>query len=339
LSNLKNVAQMAGVSIMTVSRVVNDNGYVKDETREKVKKALKQLDYYPNNLGRSLNQNRVNIIAVMAPIIAPLESDPYYTRLLFGIETVLTEYSNDILLSTQRRRATQSRAEYDYFRPYLERKADGVILMGAILSPHDLKLLEERKIPTCVIGDRPESPFIDVVDTKNREAFLVILEKIYEKGHRKIAFGGYEEHNFNIQERFLAYKEFLKEKGLPYRANWVFKSPKMPEYRKMLFNAFRKLEDNPSVLAFSTDAYAIGFMMDAKEAGLQIPLSVSVSGFDGAPVGQFIEPSLTTMMQPLESMGQKAAKLILQRIEDPTRSNEIALFDVDLLMGNSLMDL
>jgi len=337
MANLKDVAQASGVSVMTVSRVINRNGYVKEETRKRVEEAVKKLNYYPNNLGRGLNQGRVNIIAAMAPIEGgPIESHPYYTQLLYGVEEILIKQSYDLLLSTQRSRWVDGVLSFDYFRPYMEHKADGLVLMGAILSSDDVDFIRKNRIPLCIIGDRPKGPTIDVVDTNNRQNIKILLEKAYQLGHRKIAFGGYDEANFNVKERYQGYREFLKEKGLDFHDEYCISCSLTQDHDGYLFRKYQQMDDKPTALICSTDSFAVDVLKEARDAGLFIPGDLSVTGFDGIPLGQYIEPRLTTMVQDVKGMGCKAAELVLRRLDDPELHGESYFFDAEYLEGESL---
>lgn len=346
MSNQRDVAKLAGVSMMTVSRVINKNGYVKEETRIKVNEAIVKLEYYPNNLGRSLNNNKVNIIAVLAPMPeGAVENDPYFTRLLYGIETELMENSYDILLSTKRKRRVDGKSEFDYFRPFMERKADALILMGARLSPSDIETIRKYDIPFCVIGDRPNSRNIHVLDTLNREGFIQLLESIYKMGHREIAFGGFISESFNIVERYEGYREFLQTHNLPFREEYVFECPNVIDensnfIRNFLENRNKYIKSDrksPTVIACSTDNVAISAIRTAHNLGIEVPSELCISGFDGTPAGQLIQPRLTTMLQPLEKMGFRAANLTLSSLDNPDTPCTTEFFEVTYAPGDSVI--
>jgi len=335
--NQSDVARKAGVSIMTVSRVINNSGYVKEETRQRVFAAIKELGYYTNNLGRSLSQGQVNIISVLAPIErGAVENDPYFTRLLYGIELALVERSYDLLLSTQRTHQVNGKYEFDYFRPYMERKADGLILMGAKLTPADIATIEKRHIPFCVIGDRPETNAVDIVDTENRQDFKQILEQVWQFGHRRICFVGIDEQNFNIMERFEGYREFLADKGIPFRDEFVIRTPNSQDDGVEAFQHIMRLPELPTAIVCSTDISAIGVTTEARRLGLRIPEDVSITGFDGIPIGRYMHPVLSSMLQPLEAMGRQAVELLLERIANPQLEGRKLFHNSVLLSGESI---
>ena len=147
---------MAGVSFITVSRVINNMGNVKEEIRIKVEAAIEELGYYPNILGRGLNQGLTKTIGVVAsiPEDTSLESNHYYSGLLEGIESVCREKRFDLLLSTQR----ISDGDFDYLRLFYQRKADGMIFLGdTSLSDKEIGKIDNEKVPAVVICDRPTS--------------------------------------------------------------------------------------------------------------------------------------------------------------------------------------
>jgi len=329
--------------MMTVSRVINGNGYVKEDTRNKVLEAIEKLDYYPNNLGRSLNNNKVNIIAVLAPVPqgGGIENDPYYTGLLYGIEVKLAEYSYDILLSTQRRKNIKGKHEFNYFRPFNERKADALILMGAHLSTSDIDTIREKRIPFCVIGDRPDTDCVHTIDTNNKEGYKKILRKAFDMGHREIAFFGLDEINFNIQERFVGYCEFLDEKKLIYREDFIVRCPHRPDDNNQeiidKLKSWNSSKTRPTLITCGNDNVAISTMAIARKMNIKIPAQYSITGFDGHPTGQNTNPRLTTMKQPLEEMGSEAARLILNHLDNPENPCGMKYFDVTLIEGESLI--
>ena len=267
MANMKDVAKLANVSITTVYRVIHNNGYVKKETRNAIEQAIKELDYYPNNLGRSLNKNLVNIIAVIAPIgRGEVETDSYYVTILSGIEAELADSGIDILLSTQRPKIKNGNFTLDYCKLFLERKVDGIIILNGNLSERDYSIIQKNSVPVCMVSENPDYPVVDYIDVDNYKCFREILEEIYNKGHRKIAFGGYSEDSKSISSRFKAYKEFINDKGLKFRDEFVFKTGRITRSGSDIINKYMSLEDKPSVIAFSTDNLAIEAFIHAEKA-------------------------------------------------------------------------
>ena len=164
MATQKDVAKLANVSFITVSRVINNMGNVKDETRKRVLEAIKELNYYPNTIAQGLNRNKVNTLAIQAPLPAHVgvEETSYYRRILIGIEKYCIKMNYDILLSTQRR----SDQDFDYLKPFYERKADGIAVLGARPSDDEYRKIVSDKIPYIVIGDRHPSIKDYYVDNK-----------------------------------------------------------------------------------------------------------------------------------------------------------------------------
>lgn len=337
MANMKEVAKLANVSITTVYRVIHNNGYVKDKTKKNIEEAIKTLNYYPNNLGRSLNTNFVNIIAVIAPIgRGEIENEPYYVRILSGIESTLANSGIDILISTQRPVFSGDGYSLDYCKPFLERKADGVIILAGYLTAKDYQIIKERKIPTCLVSAVPNENVLDYVDVQNYDSFRVILNRIYSLGHRDIAFGGLIKESSSIQLRFSAYKDFLKEKELPFKEEFVFETSHSQRTGVNIIHGYKKLKQQPTAIAFSTDNFAVEAFIEATKQSIRIPDDLSITGFDGTTVGQFMVPSLATMEQPLFQMGEEAAKLLVERIYNRDKDFETVYFESKFRDGQSL---
>ena len=337
---MKDVAKLANVSITTVYRVIHKNGYVKEETQKAIEEAIKSLNYYPNNVGRSLNKNLVNIIAVIAPVgRGEIENDPYYLNILSGIEHELADSGIDILLSTQRPKFNGDTFYLDYCKPFLERKADGLIILNGTLTQRDYDIIKNRKVPVCMISEYPDKEVTDYVDVNNYNSFKTILNEIYKKGHRKIGFGGYTSLSKSINQRFLAYKDFILEKDLKFKEDYILKTDTLIRNGSNVFKEFLSLEDRPTAIAFSTDNIAVEAFLEAKKCGFNIPKDLSITGFDGTNISRFMTPSLFTVEQPLFQMGKMAAQLLVERIKNKSKKYETVFFDTNLKIGDSLFKL
>jgi LacI family transcriptional regulator len=219
----RQVAQRAGVSFITVSRVINGRGNVKKQTRLRIEKAIRELGYYPNSQGRALNSGRTETIGVIAPVLdaaGSLEGDNYYSGLLEGVELACRDHRYDMLLSTQR---IYDR-DFNYLRLYSQRKVDGTVLFGDYqLSRQSTLRIERERIPIVVVGDRPKSPAISWVDTDNETGGYKAAVRLLASGHRRIAFLGVTARNANIEDRLAGVRRALAEKGLRLPDKEVFR--------------------------------------------------------------------------------------------------------------------
>lgn len=331
----KDVAQRAGVSIMTVSRVLNGSPSVRPETRERVLRAMEELGYHPHSGARSLARRYIGSLGVVAPLPENigLESNPYFIRLLQGIEWACIHQGYDLLISSQRR---HDQEEFPYFRLYFERKVDGLIFLNAGFGDSHLEQIERYHIPSCVVGERPESPHVDVVDTKNREGVARLVEYVVAHGHSKIGFLHSTVTTYHIVERFEGFKEALSRYGLRFREDWVFWGDFSEASGAEALDRLLSLDDRPTALICGTDSMAIGVIRRARERGVQIPGDLSLTGFDNIPEARVVHPALTTMEQPLVKMGERAAELLLERVQHVDLPARREFFETTLVEGETV---
>lgn len=337
MATQKEVAKLADVSFITVSRVINNMGNVKEETREKVLAAIKELNYYPNSIAQGLNRNKVNTLAIQAPVPTDvsIEETSYYRRILIGIEKYCIDRNYDILLSTQR----GGREDFDYLKPYYERKADGIALLGAKPNEQQLKKIKSDQIPCVVVGDRSEEDYLYYIDTNNFSGLKMAVEYLLERNHRKIAYIKGNVLNQNAIDRFEGYKQTLEKADIPLCDDYVFDG----EFSKLsggeAFRYLMSLKDKPTAIIASTDLMAIGVYEEARKTGYKIPEEISILGFDGHEICNYTSPPLATIYQPLEKMGEEAARLLIDKIENIDSEPRNRIFPVELKPGRSIADL
>jgi len=338
LATQKEVAELAGVSFITVSRVINNMGNVKEETRKKVEAAVKELNYYPNILGRGLNQGLTGSIGVVAsiPEDTSLESNPYYSSLLEGIETVCREKRFDLLLSTQR----LADIDFDYLRLYYQRKADGMIFLGETdFSEDEIVKIDDENIPCVVIGDRPKSKTISFVDSDNVQGGFDCTKSLFDRGHRRIAFLSVEAFNLNVHDREIGYRNALKDAGIPIDENLIGKGDFSEQSGADFLEMLLKLDNPPTALICGTDYMALGAFTFAKSNRIKVPENISIIGYDAMDLIRFTNPPLTSNKQPLVKMGSEAAEMLFHRIKNPLMKKEIKIFQISEFPGGSVADL
>lgn len=335
MATQKEVAELAGVSFITVSRVINDMGNVKEETKLKVEAAIKKLNYYPSILGQGLNSGLIKTIGVLAsiPEDTSLESNYYYTALLEGLETACRKKRFDLLLSTQR----ISDADFDYLRLYYQKKVDGMIYLGNTNFDKDvIGKIENERIPCVVIGDRPDSDLISYVDSNNIQGGYDCTNRLIKLGHKKIAFLSVIYGNLNIQHRLEGYLKALKENNIPVNDNFIgygdFKEQSGYDFLKNIWNK----KDKPTAIICGTDVMAMGVLTYAQENNISIPDDFSLIGFDAMDHLRFTSPKLNSNSQPLLEMGTKAAEFLFNRIEHPEGEIDKIVYAISDYPGESV---
>ena len=338
----KDVAKYAGVSFMTVSRVLNGVPNVKEETRLKVQNAIKELGYTPSFAGLVLNTGRCNTIGIMTPI-------PFYKALrsfyLMGILAGINDgcKKNDVDMLVNIVPEVGDNNNYDYLRAYKQKKVDGIIYIGLKKMPSEMmEELSSRKLPCVVIGDRPESELLCWVDTDNYLAAKNTVTEIWNRGHRTIAFLGLKKsiYNSNVSDREKAFVDTIKKLGADYNPNdYIIRSDFDSEtIDEDVEKAFKSWKQKPSAIFCCTDSCVPGVCKGIENCGLTVPKDVSIVGFDGFINQTYFPLNVATNTQPLILMGQRAVDILFNHIDNPDLQRETAVFSVPFTPGDSLID-
>ena len=326
MATQKDVANLAGVSFITVSRVINNKGNVKEDTRQRVLDAVKQLNYYPNSFGRGLTGNEVGTIAVLAPLPPNVETEStsYYRRLLIGIERCGIREGFDILLSTQR----DTNGSFDFLKPYYERKADGLILIGAVPSESQYRRIEEDWIPCVIVGDHDPGKRVSSVDSDNTDGMRQLTEYLVDEGHRRFAYIHVERAVRNTTERLESFLSVLKARGISFPAENLIYGDFTKKSGAKAIQVLLDIPVRPTALVAGTDLMAIGALEAARTANIRVPGDLTIVGFDGHEITSYTNPRLATVVQDLEHMGEAAADMLVRRIRGDNEPYERRIIPV-----------
>lgn len=337
MANQKDVAKLANVSFITVSRVINKMGNVKPETRRRVENAIKELNYYPNSIAQGLNRNRVMTIAIETSLntSATIEETSYYTRILTGVERLCIKRGYDILISSQRGQNNT----FDCLKPFYSRKADGVIILGTIPTEKQFQQIIDDCIPSVIIGDRHPSFEMNYIDTDNYRGMFEATEYLIKNGHSKIAYIKGNVDNQNAIDRFKGFSSAMSQYSLPINNQWILNGDYSKDSGSRCYKDLIKLIDLPTAIICSTDLMALGVYEAIRNNGDKVPDKISIIGFDGHELCRYTDPPLTTVRQPLEDMGEEAANVLIDNIEQGNIKPKQHIFPVQLNYGASVKDL
>ncbi len=336
MATQKDVAERAGVSFITVSRVINGLDNVKPETRNRVEAAIKELNYHPNRQAQALNHGLTHTIAFVTPRMydLPLYSNFFVMSLLSGVELKGRELGWDILLTTD----YDLEGSFDFLRVWHQRKVDGLVFVGFQRFPMEQKgAIEERGIPCVSISDRIESPAISWVDTDNRAAARDAVARLFSMGHRSFAFIGIDadrDYNPNIIEREKAAAEALAERGLAQRR--LISESSTPSTGIAAAQAYVAMERRPTAIISGNDSIAFHFIGESARHGLLCPRDYSIVGFDAEPAGRLSTPTFASYEQPLVDMGKTAIGLLVERIGGEAWERKTIEFPMRFVEGGSL---
>lgn len=330
--SIHEVARLAGVSKSTVSRVVSDRGgSVSPKALEAVNMAIEQLGYKRNVMAAGLRTQKTYMILVMVPDIA----NPFWSEIARAIQNRLEPEGYSVVIGSTDWSESRESLYYELAR---SSRFDGLILNSVT---DNIDLIKELGAPGVLIGERSAAQDIDTVGTDTLSATRIALGYLYDTGHRRIAIAT-SDHG---SERYLslrgkAYKDFLKEKGLPYDPELVFSVNLDEEGGRELAKRFLSLPDwrrRADALFCGNDILAIAAIGEFRKFGIVPGIDISIIGMDDIPAASQTFPSLTTVRKPRALMGKAAAELLLKKMKNPGMPAEKHLFPGELIIRDSVV--
>jgi LacI family transcriptional regulator len=328
---ITDVAKNAGVSIKTVSRVVNKEPNVTDKTRAKVDKAIEALGFLPNLSARSLAGNRSYSVGLLYE--NPHEFS-YMRDVLNGVFKTCTDGGYSLLLRPCKFPASQLMKDIRLFLQQV--RVDGVILAAPLGDVKEVvELLQSQGILFAQIAPKRENPDWTWVQSDDLEASNTLTDYIVSLGHKRIGFiKGHPDHGAT-RLRYKGYRSSLKRHGIEFDTSLV--SPGLFDFEsgKKAAHSLLSLEEPPTAIIASNDDMASGVIHVAHELGLKIPESLSVAGFDDTPLASQLWPRLTTVKQPIFEMASLVTKLLIDDIRGIIDSDHHENFAFDLIVRES----
>jgi LacI family transcriptional regulator len=329
MSTMKLVAERAGVSVATVSRVINQNGYVAVDRRRKVIEAMHALNYQPSALARGLRRQETQSIGVLIPQL----DQPFFSSLAFGIERALFAQGYRAFLCSSEENLEKESAYVDML---LRQRVDGVILVPTGESLVNVQRLLRARMPVVLVDRDLPGLELDRVVADNTKAARELAELIIELGHRVIGVIGSPRYSMSISCRLAGIRQALEAAGLSMEECLVV-GDQAHQFETGFVAAQRlfRRRKRPSAILALNDVTAVGVMHAAWKAGFAVPTDLSVTGFDDIPLASYVLPELTTVRQPLYEMGEEAVNLLLDRIRDPSIAPREKVFSMTLVIRNS----
>jgi DNA-binding LacI/PurR family transcriptional regulator len=311
-STSQDVAKLAGVSIATISRVINGYPHVSATVRRKVLRAVKTLNYQPNRTAQRLRAKRSRVVGL---IISDIQN-PFFTSVVRGIEDLAYQQGYSVVLCNS---DEDPQKEHLYIDVMCAEDVAGVIIASASEASAHVQALLDRNIPVIAIDRRVRSRQVDSVLVANVQGTIAAMSHLLSMGHREIGYVGLPLDRTPGRERYAGYRRALRAHGLKASRGLVcFGNAKQQGGYEC---AARLLKANPSLTAFfvANNLMTLGALGAIQEAGLKIPADVSVVGFDDMPWAPLLQPPLTVVAQPTYELGQKAVELLLARIKQPDK--------------------
>ncbi|MEK4294405.1 LacI family transcriptional regulator [Paenibacillus odorifer] len=317
MMTIKDVAKIAGVSVATVSRVLNDSGYVNIDTRKKVEAAIKEMNYTPNEVARSLYKRKSKLIGLLLPDI----TNPFFPQLARGIEDQMQEHGYRIIFGNS---DENEEKEFDYIQTFIQNNVIGMI---SSTNFPEKDIYSNLKIPVVFL-DRTSNDSPSVY-ADGRKGGRLAAQEIIARGSTKITVMQGPAHIKPAQDRFQGAIEVLDEMGITYQVIQT-SSFSHTEAEQWAVELFDKYIDTDGVIA-SNDIVATAVIHEAHRLGKRVPQDLQIIGFDDIPLSSLLSPSLSTIRQPAHDMGREAAGLLIKLIEQDKVEDKIIQLPVSFV--------
>jgi LacI family transcriptional regulator len=325
---IKDVARQAGVSIATVSRVMNEVEGVSPKTREGILKIASGLHYYANFQARGLVAQKPEAIGIVIPQTSEHAfSNPYYAEILKGIGAKTNESGQYIVLSLLR--------EENYARLYHHSLAAGIIVLANRINDPGIEEARKMKTPMVLIPGDPQKMDIPSVDGDNADGILQAVDYLCALGHRSIAIlYGPMDSKYSV-ERLSAFRRALRKNRVTCREGFLAQYDFTQQDAYVQMKRLLALESPPTAVLLMNDYGAMGGLRAVKEMGYGVPQDISILGFGDVPFASMTDPPLTTVREPFQEMGYQAANMLLKLIQGKRFAPKHVVLPVELVIRKS----
>ncbi|WP_067625523.1 LacI family DNA-binding transcriptional regulator [Alicyclobacillus acidiphilus] len=333
MATLKDVAKLAGVSTITVSRVLNGSYYVSEATKHKVMAAVEQLNYKPNAIARSLRNARTSTIGVLVPDI----SNPYFMSLIRSLEAEVQREGYHILLAS----SDDDPAKEAEMLDVLEMRVDAMVVASSF-STASAPLLD-RDVPIILVDRKVEGAHFSSVIEECEKSSYELVKHLIQFGHRDIAILNSSAEISTAQSRQQGYERALSQFGIEPNPNFVCRGQLTKEWGylmcKRLFSAG---EPQPTAIFCANNSLTQGALLAIRELGLAVPDDVSLVSFGDLPLSELIEPRITAVIQNPENVGKKTSEILLKELgrgKDEGGCVEALVLPTHIRLGESVRPL
>lgn len=316
MPTIKDVAKLAGVAPITVSRVINDAGYVSDKTRKKVEDAIEALGYVPNRVARSLRSKQTNTLALVLTDI----TNPFWTTIARGVEDVASQEGfSFVLCNTDENEAK----ERNYVQVLLQKQVDGFLLVPANSTSRSIGLIQKQQVPLVVL-DRRVPNEVDTVKSDSVDGAYRLTKHLLDQGHRYLAMLSGPREVSTAVDRVRGYRQALADFASSQddgavstlHAPMVLYGEFTQQGGYAMMQQVLEMDSPPTAVFAANNFIAIGAFRALREAGMRVPEDIALVAFDDLPLTFMVAPFLTVAAQSVYEMGRCAAQLLLRRLAE-----------------------
>jgi LacI family transcriptional regulator, galactose operon repressor len=326
-TTIRDVAREAGVSVSTVSRVLNDKDDVASDTYQRVQTVIQQLSYTSSLAARSMRSHRTNVIGLIVPDIG----DSFSIQVMKGVHRAIANLDYDLIAYTggSTRRPSSAEREQYYVSLLNGSVADGVV----IVTPAAISF--STTAPVVAVDPNKESTGCLSVIATNHVGALAAMEYLIDLGHRRIGFIGGRPDLQCAEQRLLGYTDALRQAYISIDPDLIAVGDFTAETGCRCAQRLLSLPEPPTAIFAANDQSAIGAIEAARQAGLSVPDDLSVVGFDNIPEAAYYNPALTTVDQFIDRMGQVATEILLGLIEGQRPESDLYKMPTQLVVRDS----
>ncbi|WP_176223934.1 LacI family DNA-binding transcriptional regulator [Thalassobacillus devorans] len=325
---IRDVSKLSGCSVATVSRVINKSGYVSADAKQAIQKAIKELNYKPNTIARSLSGKKTYTVGLIIPDIM----NPFFPEIARAIEDVASEIGYTVLLCNT---DDNLQKEKNYIDVLQTKQVDGIIIASYTIDEQQILNLYQDRFPVVVLDRIFHSSNIPAIVSKNREGSYIAVKHLIDQGCKKIAHIAGPFEVYASRERFVGFEEACK-KNTCYL-------PSLISYQNGFhvshgFDGMNELLDKDSEIdgVFAgNDLMALGALKALNKRGISVPKDIKLVGFDNTSLSAMTIPSITTIKQPIYEIGKRAMNTLLSIIDGKKVEKYVTELDVELIKRES----
>lgn len=329
---IKDIAKKVNRSITTVSRALNGYDDVNPETAKLILQTAREMGYSPNTLAQRLQKQSTDTIGLVVPTFSPRFSDPYFSELLAGIGNKAAELGYDLLVST---RAPGPQEKEVYEKLVKGGRVDGFIIVRTRTKDPRIQFLLDRNYPFTVFGRSENLEKYSYVDEDGYFGMKLVAEHLVNLGHKRIAFITPDLEFAFARERLRGLQDGLQERGLYLEENLIKVGDLTQKSGYECCMNLLKLTEPPTAIVACNDLMAFGAISAAQDSGLEVGKDISITGFDGIPLGEYFHPPLTTVNQPVYKIGGMVCEMLVNIIKGKISEPEHILMKPSLIIRQS----
>ncbi len=314
MATIRQIARQLSVSVSTVSAVVNQRGYVSDAMRARIEKALRDANYRPNQIARSLRLRETRTIGLIVPDLA----NTFYAHLMRGAEDYLSSVGYRLIVADSRE---DWKRQHDYLAAFSGKATDGIILVPAMATDEQIASIPRsvQETPLVYVDRSPLRSEVDSVLVDNVRAAYEATEHLLELGHQRVGIVTEPLNLLNAAERLQGYKRALRAHRVTVDSKLIRRGDNTEDSGYWRGLELFKLPERPTAVLVCNNLMTLGVLAALRELGLSCPRDVSLVGFDDFEWSPYMNPPLTMVRQPAGELGAAAAKALLKRIRHPDR--------------------